>query len=68
MHGRYKGLYGKLKLNKMEFLLQMFANMIGDPDEDQTDLREKITKNDADSRAAHDIEEEPVLFSLMQFH
>lgn len=68
MHGRYKGLYGKLKFKKMEFLLQMFANMIGDPDEDQTDLREKITKNDADSRAAHAIEEEPVLFSLMQFH
>ena len=56
----------------MEFLLQMIADLIGTPAEDES-VRQDVTKEkETDIKAApvaeETKEEEPVLFGLMQFH
>ncbi|PWD98820.1 hypothetical protein [Marinilabilia rubra] len=59
----------------MEFLLQMFAEFLGSPSvENESEiLPEQEVKDEKESTEAvlmqnESIEEEPVIFGLMQFH
>jgi hypothetical protein len=56
----------------MEFLLQLFADFLGTPTEDQmSEKKEEIKEKDTATDAAFvqkDKEENPVIFGLMQFH
>ena len=62
----------KLKTEKMEFLLQLFADLVGSPVEDeevsQKNIREKEKKLEIEMPQEEEISEEQILFELMQFH
>jgi hypothetical protein len=56
----------------MEFLLQLFADFLGTPAEDTTGYKEEVREQNVEIVDAptveEKLEEEPVLFGLMQFH
>jgi hypothetical protein len=56
----------------MEFLLQLFADFLGTPSEDQiSEKREEIKEKDIATEPVFEQkvkEENPVIFGLMQFH
>ncbi len=56
----------------MEFLLQLFADFLGTPSDKNMGNREMTEQKEVDVKIApvaeNKIEEEPVLFGLMQFH
>lgn len=56
----------------MEFLLQLFADIIGTPAEEERaeQIKEVIEEEKVEvvSRSEEIVEDEPVLFGLMQFH
>jgi hypothetical protein len=58
----------------MEFLLQLFADFLGTPpQEEKVEESEEITVNEKSAEMAsatpnENVVEEPLLFGLMQFH
>jgi hypothetical protein len=62
-----------LNVRKMEFLLQLFADLMGKPGEEETSVGAHITEKKEIPEAEpgekkEEVVEGPVLFDLMQFH